>query len=63
MSEEDVPAYAASLVDSMAHDWHDASDHAKDGAPFGAWLTCNCERIARRAFKLGWLPESIEFHG
>ena len=41
------------LHDDMAHQWHEASDHGKDGTPFGGYL-CNCERIAERAVRLGW---------
>lgn len=41
----------------MAHDWHEHSDHAADGTPFGGPL-CNCEQIARRAVRLGWVPSA-----
>jgi hypothetical protein len=40
-------------VERMARAWHEVSDHAADGMPFGGPL-CNCERIAERAQKLGW---------
>ena len=33
--------------ESVAHDWHEGSDHAKDGAPFGGPL-CNCWQVAER---------------
>ena len=31
----------------VARDWHEGSDHAKDGTPFGGPL-CNCDRVAGR---------------
>lgn len=32
---------------SVALQWHELSDHAADGTPFGGWL-CNCEQPAKR---------------
>ena len=31
----------------VARAWHDGSDHAADGVPFGGPL-CNCDRVAER---------------
>lgn len=50
-----VPPYATQLVETMARNWHNTSDHAKDGTPYGGTL-CNCDRIAHRAYNLRWLP-------
>lgn len=36
-----------SAVEEVARRWHEGSDHARDGSPFGGHL-CNCMRIARR---------------
>lgn len=40
----------------MALAWHERSDHAKDGSRFRS-LICNCERIAERAYMIGWRDE------
>ena len=44
-------------VASMSLAWHAASDHAADGSRYGSPL-CNCERIAQRAYDLGWRDEA-----
>lgn len=44
----------AAAIKRMAVAWHDVSDHAKDGSRFGGSFFCNCERIAERAYLLGW---------
>lgn len=36
-----------SAVEEVARRWHDGSDHARDGSPFGGHL-CNCTRVAKR---------------
>lgn len=36
-----------SAVEDVARRWHDGSDHARDGSPFGGHL-CNCMRVAKR---------------
>ena len=33
--------------ESVARSWHEGSDHAADGTPFGGPL-CNCWRVAER---------------
>jgi hypothetical protein len=40
-------------IEAMAQEWHEASDHARDGAPYGSPI-CNCENVAWRAYALGW---------
>lgn len=44
------------LAERMAQEWHAASDHARDGDPYGSGL-CNCDHIAKRAIQLGWTPK------
>lgn len=34
-------------MEDVARRWHDGSDHARDGSPFGGHL-CNCMRVAKR---------------
>lgn len=36
-----------SAVEDVARLWHEGSDHARDGSPFGGYL-CNCMRVAKR---------------
>ena len=45
---------SGTLRDTYIRQWHDASDHARDGSELGGFL-CNCERIVDRATKIGWL--------
>jgi len=53
--------------DVAAQQWHAASDHGRDGTPFGGFL-CNCEQITKRAIDLGWIknpnfPTAPNFYG
>lgn len=45
--------------DEIARAWHEGSDHARDGSPFGGGL-CNCENVADRllALKRWWQGEA-----
>lgn len=36
-----------SARETVARQWHEGSDHAADGEPFGGPL-CNCHRVAKR---------------
>lgn len=47
-------------IEKSAQLWHDGSDHARDGEPFGGPL-CNCMSVAERlrpllanAYDTGW---------
>lgn len=48
------------LREHVARSWHEGSDHAADGVPFGGPL-CNCDQVAGRiipmlskAYDEGW---------
>lgn len=56
LARERMLRHVAETTLRMANEWHDESDHARDGTPFGGPL-CNCDRIAARAFHLGWSPD------
>ena len=39
--------HAVTARERVARSWHDGSDHAADGVPFGGPL-CNCDQVAER---------------
>ena len=52
----------------VARAWHEGSDHAKDGTPFGGPL-CNCDQVAGRimpmlrdAWQEGWAGRASRPH-
>lgn len=51
-------------VEEVARRWHEGSDHARDGSPFGGPL-CNCMRIARRVTPMlatAWRDGLVQGH-
>lgn len=53
-----------SVHERVARAWHEGSDHAADGTPFGGPL-CNCWRVAGRMLPMlneAWLDGFVACH-
>lgn len=51
-----------SARERVARAWHEGSDHAKDGAPFGGPL-CNCWQVAGRIMPMLAEAHNEGFYG